>query len=271
MSTRLFQVDAFTDRPFAGNPAAVCLLDGPADAAWMQAVAAENNLPETAFVVPPDADGTRGLRWFTPTVEVDLCGHATLATAHVLATEAGVTEESLAFATRSGVLTARVSAQGIEIDLPAIPCAPLTDEAQADAARAAVGARADAEVAVSGGWVLVVLDSTDAVRACVPDLVAVAAAAPFALIVTGPGGDAGDRGPDIVSRMFGPNAGIDEDPVTGAAHCILGPFWAERLGRPRLRAHQASARGGDLIVEVRGDRVALTGRAVTVLRADLLT
>jgi PhzF family phenazine biosynthesis protein len=269
VSIRLFQVDAFTDRPFAGNPAAVCLLDGPADAAWMQAVAAENNLSETAFVTPPAADGTRGLRWFTPTVEVDLCGHATLASAHVLATEAGVTEESLAFATRSGVLTARVSEEGIAIDLPAMACAPLADAERAGAARAAVGAGPGAEVAESGGWVLVVLDSGAAVRACAPDLGAVAAVAPFALIVTGPGDD-GEGGPDFVSRMFGPNAGIDEDPVTGAAHCLLGPFWADRLGRPRLRAHQASARGGDLVVDVQGDRVVLTGRAVTVLRAELL-
>jgi predicted PhzF superfamily epimerase YddE/YHI9 len=276
VSVRLFQVDAFTDRPFAGNPAAVCLLAGPADEAWMQAVAAENNLPETAFVTPPDAGGTRGLRWFTPTVEVDLCGHATLATAHVLTTEAGLrgpnaesggTERSLTFATRSGVLTAAVVSGGIEIDLPAIPSGPLDDAARADAARAAVGAPAGSEVFTGSRWVLVNLDTAGAVRSCTPDLGAVAALTDVGVIVTG-AGDADDL--DVVSRMFAPSMGIDEDPVTGAAHCLLGPYWAVRLGRTRLRAHQASARGGDLVMEVRGERVALTGRAVTVLRADLL-
>jgi PhzF family phenazine biosynthesis protein len=268
MTVRLFQVDAFTDRPFAGNPAAVCLLDAPADEAWMQSVAAETNLPETAFVTPPGADGTRGLRWFTPTVEVDLCGHATLATAHVLVTEAGVTAESLAFATRSGVLTAAVRTDGITIDLPGMPSGPEPDAARADAARAAVGGSSAAEVATGKGWVLVILDSAAAVRSCTPDLAAVAALTELGVIVSA----AGDREElDFVSRMFAPSMGIPEDPVTGAAHCLLGPFWTGRLGRNPLRAHQASARGGDLIVEVRDDRVALTGQAVTVIRSDLLT
>jgi PhzF family phenazine biosynthesis protein len=271
VSLPLYQVDAFTDRPFAGNPAGVVLLDGPGDEAWMQSVAAENNLPETAFVAPPGDDGSRDLRWFTPTVEVDLCGHATLATAHVLTTEAGVTDDELAFATRSGVLRARRRDGGIELDLPASVPVTIEDEGRADAARAAAHATIDAEVVSGGGFVLVVLESADAVRALRPDRDAVLAATGFGLIVTSSSATDGDgEGPDIVSRMFAPGAGIDEDPVTGAAHCLLGPFWAGRLGRDTLTAHQASARGGDLTVEVRGDRVALVGRAVTVFRAELL-
>jgi PhzF family phenazine biosynthesis protein len=277
MPLRLYQVDAFTDRPFAGNPAAVCLLDGPAGDGWMQAVAAENNLSETAFL-RPGAGGPAhwDLRWFTPTVEVALCGHATLAAAHVLFTEVGVDGDELRFATRSGLLRATRRSGGIEIDLPADTARPVPDPTDV---LGALGAGPGPEVwrGAASGMVLAVLDSPAAVRAVQPDLAAVARLDAFGLIVTAAGDgrpSGGERtghegGPDVVSRFFAPGAGIDEDPVTGAAHCLLGPFWTHRLGRPVLRAHQASARGGDLLVEVRGDRVALTGAAVTVLAATL--
>jgi PhzF family phenazine biosynthesis protein len=268
MPVHLYQVDAFTDRPFAGNPAAVCLLDAPADPAWMQAVAAENNLAETAFVTHA-ADGTRGLRWFTPTVEVDLCGHATLATAHVLFHEVGVADPVLRFATRSGELTAARSPAGIELDFPVDEPRPVEQDTDAAVRAAIAGSGPDraAEVWRGVSDLLVVVDSEDAVRACQPDLVAVARLGVRGVVVTAAGPGVG--GPDIVSRFFGPATGVDEDAVTGSAHCLLAPYWSPRLGRNPLRAHQASARGGDLLVERRGDRVALTGTAVTVLVAEL--
>jgi len=257
----LLQIDAFTDRPFAGNPAAVALLDGPADAAWMQSVAAEMNLSETAFVTPA-VDGVHGLRWFTPTAEVDLCGHATLASAHALwSTGRAPAGEVLRFSTRSGELRAGPDGDRIALDLPANPAV------EGDAPPGfldALGAEALRVGLAPGKWVLVEVATEAEVRALTPDLRALSTQ-PMA-IVTAPA-----EGPpfDIASRVFGPAYGIDEDPVTGSAHCILAPWWAPRLGRDHLRAHQVSARGGDLHVRLDGDRVSVGGHAVTVLTGTL--
>jgi PhzF family phenazine biosynthesis protein len=263
----LFQVDAFTEEPFHGNPAAVCLLEAPADAAWMQAVAAEMNLSETAFVVPQG--DTFGLRWFTPAVEVPLCGHATLASAHVLFEEDRLPRDRTAvFETASGLLRADAVGDRIALDFPAF--APTETEPNA-AAVAALGVQPRAAAVVeregSGGTTLVLeLDSEAAVRATAPDFAALAATGLHAAVVTA----RGDGEPfDFVSRFFAPAAGIDEDPVTGFAHCCLGPYWRKRLSRDAFTAHQASPRGGTVFVEVHGDRVRLLGHAVTVLRGTL--
>ncbi len=255
-------VDAFADRPFTGNPAAVCLLDVPADDAWMRALAAEMNLSETAFLVPED-DAFR-LRWLTPTVEVDLCGHATLAAAHVLFESGRLPPDAAAhFNTRSGRLTVRTAgAAGYTMDFPATP---------PDAADAPEDTR---DVFGETVWtgrsrfdLFLVLPSEAAVRALAPSDAAVAALGARGVIATAQA-DPGS-GVDVVSRFFAPGSGVPEDPVTGSAHCAIGPFWAERLGKAALRCYQASRRGGHVGVEVLGDRVALTGQAVTVYRADL--
>jgi PhzF family phenazine biosynthesis protein len=258
----LLQVDAFTDRPFRGNPAAVCLLDAPRPDEWMQAVAAEMNLAETAFVLPRE-DGW-SLRWFTPTVEVDLCGHATLATAHALWSSGRLPPaETARFLTRSGWLTATRRGDLIELDFPATP----PDEAPGMAGRIAEA------IGAAPGWVgrsiydlMAVLDDAAAVRALRPDLARVAELPARGLIVTAPGDDGTH---DFVSRFFAPQSGVPEDPVTGSAHCALGPYWGARLGRATLRALQASPRTGSLRVELAGDRVRLAGHAVTVFRAEL--
>jgi PhzF family phenazine biosynthesis protein len=261
MAVPLFQVDAFADRAFAGNPAAVCLLDGPGDAAWMQAVAAEMNLSETAFL---HRDGAAyALRWFTPVAEVALCGHATLASAHAL-WESG--RESggapIAFATLSGPLTASRDGGWIAMDFPATPPEP----ADAPAGLAEALGLAPRWTGRSPFDWLVELASPGAVAGVRPDMAALAEIEGRGVIVTAAGGR---DGADVTSRYFAPGFGIPEDPVTGSAHCALGPFWAERLGRERLVCHQASARGGIVRVDVRGDRVLLSGRAVTVFEGRL--
>lgn len=266
MGAPIFHVDAFTDRPFAGNPAAVCVLSEERDDAWLQKVAGEMNLAETAYLWRKEP-GWR-LRWFTPTVEVDLCGHATLASAHVL-WEAGYAEPdtNLRFETRSGQLAAsRRNKPGvIELDFPAEPAsasAPPPDLLASlglEAARFTGRNRLDYFVEVAG---------EGAVRGLAPDFKRLAAAcgAGRGVIVTA----RSDRPEhDFVSRFFAPAAGIDEDPVTGSAHCCLGPFWAERLGKKELRGYQASARGGTVAVRVAGPRVYLGGRAVTIARGEL--
>jgi PhzF family phenazine biosynthesis protein len=264
VGTPLYQVDAFTSTAFAGNPAAVCLLDEPAEEAWMQAVAAEMNLSETAFVVPA-GDGTWGLRWFTPLLEVDLCGHATLATAHVLwevgRAPAGST---LRFQTRSGVLSAEPREGWIEMDFPS--AAP--DEAWAPPDLVEALDVQPAHTATNGTDWLVELRSEAEVRAVRPDIRRLSTIRCRGVIVTAPADDASRY--DIASRFFAPSAGVAEDPVTGSAHCCLGPWWARRLGRDDLRAVQVSDRGGELRVRVVGDRVALGGSAVTVMRGELL-
>ncbi len=270
MGLPIAQVDAFTDRPFAGNPAAICLLDGPADEQWMQAVAAEMNQPETAFLEPIDDDGdgneapTWRLRWFTPVCEVELCGHATLAAAHHLLVDLGVEACMLRFVTLSGTLTARALGDGwIQLDFPVdVPV-------EAEAPEGLLAAlRIDNAVTVARGrsdW-LVEVPSADDVRALDPDIVALGTLGEVGrgVIVTA----VGDGLHDVVSRFFAPAAGIPEDPVTGSAHTTLAPFWAERLSTTDFLAHQASARGGVIKVSLRDDRVLLGGQAVTVFRGS---
>jgi PhzF family phenazine biosynthesis protein len=267
MSVPLFVVDAFAAAPFGGNPAAVVLAADARPDAWLAAVAAEMNLSETAFP-RPRPDGGWDLRWFTPTVEVDLCGHATLATAHVLwETGRARPDEPLGFRTRSGLLAAVRRADGwIELDLPSDPVRPV------EAPRGLEEALAARPLFVGSGAanLLVELESAAAVRSLGPDQGWLTTAIPDGLIVTAradaSGADA--QGAAIVSRYFCPVAGIPEDPVTGSAHCALGPYWAPRLGHA-FRAFQASARGGLLDVAVRGDRVAVAGAAVTVIAGEL--
>ncbi|HEY9524326.1 MAG TPA: PhzF family phenazine biosynthesis protein [Thermopolyspora sp.] len=254
---RIYTVDAFTDVPFHGNPAAVCLLDGPATAEWMQAVAAEMRHSETAFL------HGRSLRWFTPTVEVALCGHATLSTAHVLYTT-GLASGRLEFDTQSGVLTTDQGADGlITMDFPAK--AATETEAPEGLAEA---------LGVDPTWVgrsrfdlLVEVGSEDEVRTAAPDFERLTKVDTRGVILTARAkrGDA-----DFVSRFFAPRVGVAEDPVTGSAHCVLSPFWSARLGRDRLIGMQVSERGGLVTTTLRGDRVDIAGRAVTIWSGDLL-
>ena len=260
MSIPLLQIDAFTDRPFAGNPAAVALLDAPADESWMQSVAAEMNLAETAFVVRR-GEGSHGLRWFSPRVEIPLCGHATLASAHALWSEGHDGSDVLSFDTMSGELLARRVDGGIELDFPA----RTTAEADLpDGLVDALGVTAVRTALAEDGYQVVEVATAAEVRAMAPDLAALEPLSPHAAIVTAPGdGDAA-----VVSRVFGPAVGIPEDPVTGSAHCVLATYWADRCG-PSFLAEQASPRGGFLRVTLDGDRVRLAGTAVTVLRGEL--
>lgn len=267
---RIIHVDAFTDKPFTGNPAAVCIVDPSADERWMQNVAREMNLSETAFLVArPGTDSGYDLRWFTPTVEVDLCGHATLASAHVLWEDGHVTRgDPIRFHTRvSGVLGAERDGEWIELDFPARPVKPGDVP---DPVLEAVGgnpiATALGDVGGGSGYLLEYADE-DEVRGLEPNFSALRSIPDGYVIVTAPSSSIGY---DFVSRFFAPPAGIDEDPVTGAAHCALGPWWAERLGKADLMAFQASARGGTVRVRVQDDRVLLGGRAVTVLRGELV-
>jgi PhzF family phenazine biosynthesis protein len=265
MREPIFQVDAFTDRPFAGNPAGVCILTEEREDAWLGAVAAEMNLPETAFLRREGAAWR--LRWFTPTIEMDLCGHATLASAHVL-WEAGFADPAglLVFRTRSGDLAARRGGDGIELDFPAEPAATA---ALPPALLPALGLRDEPLYAGRNRLdYLVAVSAEEQVRSLRPDFRALAGAtgSTRGVIVT-----ARSSRPefDFVSRFFAPAAGIDEDPVTGSAHCCLGPFWAERLGKRSVVGFQASARSGVVGVRLEGSRVALAGKAVTVLRGEL--
>jgi PhzF family phenazine biosynthesis protein len=258
---KFWQVDAFTARPFAGNPAAVCWLEQNASAAWMQAVATEMNLSETAFVHRGD-DGY-ALRWFTPTTEVDLCGHATLASAHVLATERlHLVEEPIRLHTRSGMLTCKRHDALIRMDFPATPVLPV------DAPSELLDALGVSAVFVGKSRFdhLVVLEDAESVRSLAPDFRRLKAVQARGVIVTSPSDD--DRY-DFISRFFAPAAGIDEDPVTGSAHCVLGPYWGEMLGRAEMTGFQASSRGGIVQVQVARDRVCLGGRAATVLKGEL--
>ena len=267
---RQWTVDAFASQPFRGNPA--CVVEPMAawpDAGWMQALAAENNQAETAFLLKTEAAGRYGLRWFTPALEVPLCGHATLASAHVLLSELGVAAEELTFETRSGPLIVRRAGDGYEMDFPSQP--PRQVEPPAGLAEA-LGAE-PAEVWASTYLVAVLRDEAQ-VRAVAPDLIALEAVSGAATGGRGKGGVAAIAEPgsayDVVDRFFAPGSGIPEDPTTGSLHTILAPLFAAKLARARVRFHQAyPGRGGDLDCEVRGERVLLRGRAVTVLEGIL--
>jgi PhzF family phenazine biosynthesis protein len=258
----LYQVDAFTDRLFSGNPAAVCPLETAIPEALMQDIAAENNLSETAFF--QRQGDAFSLRWFTPTVEVDLCGHATLASAFVLMTalEPGRTE--VTFRTRSGSLPVRREGELFVLDFPSLPAAPASPDSAA-AVAAALGARP--RQVGRGPAFLAVFETADEVSGLVPDLVAVARLG-TGVCVTAPG-SAATPGVDFVSRYFAPSHGIDEDPVTGSAHCTLAPYWSARLGKTSLQARQLSRRGGKIWCEVHGDRVHIGGQARLVLTGTL--
>jgi predicted PhzF superfamily epimerase YddE/YHI9 len=253
----LFQVDAFTDRRFAGNPAAVCVLERWSEAAVLQAAAAENNVSETAFLVRR-GDGEYDLRWFTPTTEVDLCGHATLASAFVLWDRLGEVREVLGFHTRVGRLSARRCEDGIALSLPSRPPAPCHPPSRLveGLGRTPLETWVAEEGPTSGNY-LAVYAAEEHVRDVRPDFAALGEVAGHGVIVTAPG-----REVDFVSRYFAVPFGIPEDPVTGSAHCTLVPYWADRLGRTSLRARQLSSRGGDLVCERRPDGVEVAGRAV---------
>jgi len=257
---RIVTVDAFTSKPYAGNPAAVCVLPEPRDEAWMKNVAREMNLSETAFLHPTDSGFS--LRWLTPAVEVALCGHATLASAHVLWQEGHVPQgETARFHTKSGLLTAVQKDGRIEMDFPATPNEPA--ELPAGMIEA-LGCKA-LYVGRNKFDYLVETDSEATVRALNPDHSVLRKLPARGIIVTARGTEY-----DFVSRFFAPGSGIDEDPVTGSAHCALGPYWAAKLGKTSFRAFQASPRGGEVGVRVEGDRVILSGQAVTVMHGELL-
>lgn len=263
MGQRILQIDAFTNRPFAGNPAAVCVLEAPAETEWMRQVALEMHLSETAFLVKKE-DGF-DLRWFTPTVEVELCGHATLASAHALWEDGHLKEnEAARFFTASGTLTATKQGDWIEMDFPSEPAAPTLPSE---------------EIAPALGieerilWIgknrfdyLVELASEADVRGLEPDFGVLGAVDVRGFIVTSRGEP---EVADFVSRYFAPACGVPEDPVTGSAHCCLAPYWAERLGKSEMTGYQASDRGGVVRVRPEGERVFLSGQAVTVMRAEL--
>lgn len=269
MAHVLHQIDAFTGTPFSGNPAAVCLLSAFPEEVWMQQVAREMNLSETAFLVPHDAhppeEPTYHLRWFTPTTEVDLCGHATLASAHWLYASGTVAPEATVhFHTASGALQARYADEMIWLDFPAEPPHAVDPP---DALMEALGVPSVVAVARNRMDYLVQLDTAAAVRSLTPDLTRLATIDTRGVIVSA---RADDPAYDVVSRFFAPRVGVPEDPVTGSAHCALAPYWHQVLGRADLTGYQASARGGIVHMRDAGDRVHLGGQAVAVLRATLL-
>jgi predicted PhzF superfamily epimerase YddE/YHI9 len=256
MKLRFVQADAFADAPFAGNPAAVMPLDAWLDDDTLQAIAAENNLAETAFLIPATGDADYELRWFTPAVEVALCGHATLASGHVLLTD-DPARNVVRFRTRkAGVLEVRRVGGGYELDLPAWPTAP---KPLPEMAAAMGGAPVETQWR-DGGYSLFVYESEADICALRPDFRALAAFGDVLYIATAPGAET-----DVVSRVFAPGAGIDEDPVTGSAHSILTPYWAKRLGRDSFSAYQSSARGGNVGCRLAGGRAMLNGQCVTVI------
>jgi PhzF family phenazine biosynthesis protein len=259
MRLPLYQIDAFAEGPFTGNPAAVCPLDAWLPEATMQAIAAENNLSETAFFVPEGGDYR--VRWFTPSVEVDLCGHATLAAAFVVFRHLAPARDSVTFLTaQAGPLTVARDGDRLALDFPSRPShsCPMSE-----AVAAALGRKPMALLAARD--YLAVYERPDDIAALNPDFAALAALDRFAVIVTAPGCD----GVDFVSRFFAPARGVPEDPVTGSAHCTLIPYWAERLGKSRLEARQLSSRGGRLWCGLSGDRVTIAGRAVPYLEGTI--
>lgn len=264
MTIPLARVDAFSDAPFSGNPAGVCLLDAPLDEARMQSIAFELGIAETAFLVPGDDPATFGLRWFSPATEIDLCGHATLASAHALRQWGAVDGTGpLTFHTKSGPLHAGFDGDRVVLDFPADPvvAAPLPESLQAEW---------PGSVEHSGHtsfFTFVVLSSSEGVRAYEPDLEAIRATGDKALLLTAAAAPA--SGADYVLRVFGPNVGIPEDPATGSAQCAAGPYWASELGRRDLVVRQLSRRGATLYVRPEGERVRIGGHATTVLMGQL--
>jgi len=258
MKIRQYQVDAFASRVFEGNPAAVCPLETWLEDSLLQSIAQENNLSETAFFVP----GARGfeLRWFTPVDEVDLCGHATLATAHVIFETLGYSGPVIPFETRSGQLFVKKQGNGLQMDFPAQPPLPCDIPALL---LGGLGGQRPIEVLAAADYVAV-FDSEATVRAIRPDHNQLGALDLRGVIITAPGDDV-----DFVSRFFAPQLGVPEDPVTGSAHCELTPYWAARLGKKVLSARQVSQRGGSLICELSGDRVLISGSAVTFMEAEI--
>ncbi|WP_324671321.1 PhzF family phenazine biosynthesis protein [Hymenobacter sp. GOD-10R] len=256
----LYQVDAFTDQVFAGNPAAVCPLTEWLPADMMQAIAAENNLAETAFFVPRGGN-EYDLRWFTPAVEVELCGHATLASAHVLLRHLNFKGEEIVFHSKSGPLRVRQANGRLTLDFPSRPPKPLVEHPEG----LLDGLGATPVAILAGPDLVAVFNTEEEVRAIQPNQLHLAKVEYRAVIVTAPG----SNGVDFVSRFFGPRVGVPEDPVTGSAHTTLIPYWAERLGKTELYARQVSPRGGDLWCELRGDRVLISGHAVTYLKGEI--
>ena len=260
MKLQIFQVDAFTDRPFAGNPAAVVPLDAWLPDETMLAIAAENNLAETAFFVP--ADGRYAIRWFTPKVEVNLCGHATLASAHVIFNELKLETDSIDFySERSGLLGVKKEADRLVLDFPSYAVEEIEQIAELSVA---VGKVPLQMWETQGNMVMLRLETESDVREVEPDFHALANVPYDEVIITAPGDTA-----DFVSRMFAPRIGIPEDPVTGAIHCSLIPYWAEELGKKELYAKQVSARGGELFCEHHDDRVRIGGNAVTFMKGEI--
>jgi len=257
MKIKQYQVDAFASRAFEGNPAAVCPLESWLDDDLLQAIAEENNLSETAFFVPSD-NGFR-LRWFTPASEVDLCGHATLAAAHVLFAHLGHRGQVITFETRSGALSVKRKGDLLEMDFPACPPTPCTSF---ELLARALG-RQPLEVLRADDY-MAVFDNEAAIRGIKPDFFLLGTLDLRGVIITAPGGSY-----DFVSRFFAPRLGILEDPVTGSAHCTLAPYWAGRLGKSLLSARQVSKRGGSIICELNDDRVLLSGSAVTFMEAEI--
>ena len=262
MRVPIVQVDAFTDKPFAGNPAAVCVLPESRDERWMQNVAMEMNLSETAFLTRQD--GGFQLRWFTPTVEVDLCGHATIASAHVLWEDGHLaSKEPARFFTKSGLLSAAHNGALIELDFPARVATPISTPPD-------LIESLDVNPIFVGKNVLdylVVVENEEIVRHLKPDIRRLKELNVRGVMVTS---QSNSSGYDFVSRFFAPGSGVDEDPVTGSSHCCLGPYWRDRLGKSEMMGYQASGRGGFVGVRVVGDRVFLGGKAVTVMRGELL-
>ena len=261
MTHKLYQVDAFTHTPFRGNPAAVCLLPGPADEEWMANLAKEMNLSETAFLYP-EKEGYN-LRWFTPAVEVSLCGHATLASAHILYEIGAIQPDQEAiFYTASGVLKAKKRGEEIELDFPATPPKEIPEPAGLSIA---LGVKAE-YIGQSRFDYLVRVASESEVREASPNFGKLNELGVRGVMLT----SRGETEFDFISRFFAPGAGVDEDPVTGSAHCCLGPYWGAELGKEEMRAYQASPRGGIVGIRLAGERVYLTGKAVTVFQAKLV-
>lgn len=269
MELPIFVLDAFADRPFTGNPAAVCVLPRWLDDATLQAIAAEQNLSETAFLAPHDAEGgalAYALRWFTPALEVDLCGHATLASAAVVLDVLAPGRDAVTFHTRSGALAVTRVEGGFRMDFPALPPSPC---APPEGLEEALGAW-PRSVLRAPGTLVCVLDGADDVQGLAPDFARLRALPYGAVIVTARAAGDGRADHDFVSRVFAPAEGIDEDPVTGSAHCVLAPYWGARLKKARLRARQASRRGGALTCERVGERVLLDGSVVPYLRGMIV-